>query len=346
MRLSLLHFLYNHFYFTAAFLPWLSFLAGDAGTGTCSCDKCSTATLNCTAAKIYCEADGGIIDSCNENSTTSFSCQKYSCDTTDGGFDCSKICYAAKCDWDRSCTPNDQLNVPVCFHEDTQIAYQGKSYSQQDFLDGLEPECVVPHTPRDVSNGIIITYSCSGIGSQDKKNEAMRQILRLTDTHLVAVTRAASIPTSTVTTKIARDHETNDHLAGGRQNQPVTAQVRGIKQYIPANRLQVGDLVHIDTSLDTSTNTPSAIKNIISLCPVRKIEKESTPQNYFGLNCRHSEVVANGVMVSTFAVNHDIPAWYMYWTTPLLGVATASTWGDAIVQQLFRWGVLKLLRLQ
>jgi hypothetical protein len=53
-------------------------------------------------------------------------------------------------------------------------------------------------------------------------------------------------------------------------------------------------------------------------------------QRYFGLNCRDSIVLANGVKTSTFGVSHTVPAFWMQYASWFLGVERASTWGDSI----------------
>lgn len=80
--------------------------------------------------------------------------------------DCEKICedsscYAASCD----------ISDDVCFHQSSEITYKNKVYTFSELLDGLEPECVVPHTP--LSIGVRVSTSCG-------------RTFRVTETHLVA----------------------------------------------------------------------------------------------------------------------------------------------------------------
>lgn len=62
-------------------------------------------------------------------------------------------------------------------------------------------------------------------------------------------------------------------------------------------------------------------------CPVTKIEREETDQQYFGLNCLYSTVAANGLTVSTFGDLHVLPAVYMYAVGSVVGVDLASRIG-------------------
>ncbi len=57
-----------------------------------------------------------------------------------------------------------------------------------------------------------------------------------------------------------------------------------------------------------------------STCRVLRVSKETTDQHYFGLNCLHSEVLANNVKCSTFGKYHFIPSPWMSWTGRLIGV--------------------------
>lgn len=71
-------------------------------------------------------------------------------------------------------------------------------------------------------------------------------------------------------------------------------------------------------------------------CEVISVEKESVAQQYFGLNCVHSEVLASGIRSSTFGDFHTIPSWYMHYIGSLAGVDYASRLGDFIVAEWYR----------
>ena len=66
------------------------------------------------------------------------------------------------------------------------------------------------------------------------------------------------------------------------------------------------------------------------LCIVESVEKEKTTQQYFGLNCVHSEVLASGLRASTFGDFHTLPSWYMTYVGGLVGSETASSLGQYI----------------
>ncbi len=65
-------------------------------------------------------------------------------------------------------------------------------------------------------------------------------------------------------------------------------------------------------------------------CAVVNVEREAERQRYFGLNCVHSEVLANGLRTSTFGDFHTLPSWYMYYAGLALGPEAAARLGDAV----------------
>ena len=67
------------------------------------------------------------------------------------------------------------------------------------------------------------------------------------------------------------------------------------------------------------------------LCKVKSVDKEKSTQQYFGLNCVHSEVLASGLRASTFGDFHTLPSWYMTYVGSVLGTDIASTLGDYII---------------
>ena len=72
------------------------------------------------------------------------------------------------------------------------------------------------------------------------------------------------------------------------------------------------------------------------LCTVKSVEKEKSTQQYFGLNCVHSEVLASGLRASTFGDFHTLPSWYMTYVGSVLGTETASTLGDYIAEWYYQ----------
>ena len=73
-------------------------------------------------------------------------------------------------------------------------------------------------------------------------------------------------------------------------------------------------------------------------CRVTAVEQE-VAQPYFGLNCKHSRVVADGVYASTFGRYHLLPELWMTYASKVLGVQRASVWGDKIVTFLSHIGL-------
>jgi hypothetical protein len=67
-------------------------------------------------------------------------------------------------------------------------------------------------------------------------------------------------------------------------------------------------------------------------CTVQSVEKEKTTQQYFGLNCVHSEVLASGLRASTFGDFHTLPSWYMTYVGGMIGSETASLLGEYITE--------------
>jgi hypothetical protein len=75
-------------------------------------------------------------------------------------------------------------------------------------------------------------------------------------------------------------------------------------------------------------------------CVVNAIKGEAN-QKYFALNCRNSEVLANGVKTSVFGYTHSIPAFWMKYASAIMGVERASRLGDAVASFLGRWNLLR-----
>jgi len=89
-----------------------------------------------------------------------------------------------------------------------------------------------------------------------------------------------------------------------------------------AYSLKAGDVLFGDYSKD--------------MCVVKSVEKEKTTQQYFGLNCVHSEVLASGLRASTFGDFHTLPSWYMTYVGGLVGSETASSLGGVIAEWYFQ----------
>lgn len=98
--------------------------------------------------------------------------------------------------------------------------------------------------------------------------------------------------------------------------------VSTVSGFQPANKLKVGD--HIFQGSEEQ-------------CTITNIQQE-TQQRYFGLNCEHSEVLANGYKTSTFGLYHTIPALWMHYASKIVGIKTASMWGDELAKALYSLG--------
>jgi hypothetical protein len=72
---------------------------------------------------------------------------------------------------------------------------------------------------------------------------------------------------------------------------------------------------------------------------VTAISLESN-QEYFGLNCVHSIVKANGFKTSTFGHFHTLPATWMKYASSLLGAHRASRVADAVASLVFKLRLL------
>jgi len=74
-------------------------------------------------------------------------------------------------------------------------------------------------------------------------------------------------------------------------------------------------------------------------CEVTKVEEEYD-QNYFGLNCEDSDVLASGYKTSTFGIFHTVPAMWMKYGSKILGVHAASAVGDSIATVLSKFRLI------
>lgn len=107
---------------------------------------------------------------------------------------------------------------------------------------------------------------------------------------------------------------TNDHLVYSST---------GLRR---ASSVQAGDIVYRDLA-ETK------------LCTVTKVEGE-TNQRYFALNCKKSDVLANGIKTSLFGNTHSIPAAWMKYATRIMSVEHASTIGDGLVALLHKFNIV------
>jgi hypothetical protein len=72
------------------------------------------------------------------------------------------------------------------------------------------------------------------------------------------------------------------------------------------------------------------------MCVVRSVKREETIQQYFGLNCVHSEVLASGLRASTFGDFHTLPSWYMNYVGSIFGSESASLVGEYVAEWYFQ----------
>lgn len=91
--------------------------------------------------------------------------------------------------------------------------------------------------------------------------------------------------------------------------------VRGL---VPLKEVQVGDEMYTDLA-ETQ------------VCTVTLQGREETEQEYFGLNCFDSQVLASGVKASLYEKNHVVPATWMFVMSRLLGLEKASQLGEQLL---------------
>mgnify|MGYP003385082007 FL=1 len=184
------------------------------------------------------------------------------------------------------CHDSGSDNDDVCFHVSSRITYKDKEYTYLELVNGAEPECTIPHSPK--SRGVVISASCIDEETGQKTNKTVR----LTDTHLVATSTGFQLAFS----------------------------------------LKSGDVLFADY---TDSHR----------CAVLSVRKETHVESYFGLNCIHSEVLADGLRVSTFGDFHTLPSWYMTYVGALVGADSASFIGEYITD-VFYSNKNALLRIQ
>ena len=85
-----------------------------------------------------------------------------------------------------------------------------------------------------------------------------------------------------------------------------------------AEKLRAGDL------LVDSSGSP---------CKVLHVTARDADEDFVGLNCLDSQVVANGLKASTFGKLHHLPAWWMRIVGTIAGIERASRIGDWIAQK-------------
>lgn len=152
----------------------------------CSCTKCpGFNNPECTAAHAKCvklAPDTAVIQEYNCGvGATEYNC--YWSDNVDylshcpgdaPTYDsqCDGFCDRMNCSYAYTCEPfsEDDDDKEWCFHADSIVRYNDKLYSLRDFLNGMEPECTIPHVASTI--GIIVLTDCGAS-------------LRVTRSHLV-----------------------------------------------------------------------------------------------------------------------------------------------------------------
>jgi len=141
--------------------------------------------------------------------------------------------------------------------------------------------------------------------------------------------------TITMQSALAGEHSNDCHV-------PHVMQANGVKVETSCNakplRLTNDHLVYTTTGLRRASslvNGDGLFSDVDQQhqCIVKEVKGEYN-QKYFGLNCRKSDVLADGVKTSTFGIRHTIPAAWMKYGSVILGVERASRWGDKIVSVL------------
>lgn len=188
------------------------------------------------------------------------------------------------------------------------------SFSASSTCQGASSSSVLPAS--GCSGGILTSSSCSSSSSGNVCFHRSTEITykgRVLDMATVqrgehadcviphtVVTSGVRISTtcSQKTLRLTRDHLVFTH--GGK--------------LVSAGQLQVSD------SIFDAEDRP---------CIITRIEADLTDE-YFGLNCIESVVLANGYKTSTFGFVHRLPSLWMYYSSKLLGLQRASRMGDVI----------------
>lgn len=67
-------------------------------------------------------------------------------------------------------------------------------------------------------------------------------------------------------------------------------------------------------------------------CEIARVTKEGQSNDYFGLNCLNSQVLAGGLKASTFERLHALPALWMHLAGHVFGIKRASHFGNFIAE--------------
>jgi hypothetical protein len=123
----------------------------------------------------------------------------------------------------------------------------------------------------------------------------------------------------------------------------ITAQCGGVTKTL---RLTSGHLVYTQRGLLAARDI-SEMDTVFSdlkeqhACKVLNIECEKSAQQYFGLNCINSQVLASGIKASTFEKLHSVPSLWMAIMGRVFGIGRASKYGDYILQLATKINLVK-----
>lgn len=114
----------------------------------------------------------------------------------------------------------------------------------------------------------------------------------------------------------------------------ITAQCGSTKKVV---RLTNGHLVYTQRGLIPASSIVTSDVLFADLheqqrCEVTEVSRELSEQNYFGLNCYKSQVLASGLKTSTFEKMHKLPSFWMSVVGRILGIKLASSFGDYIAK--------------
>lgn len=104
-------------------------------------------------------------------------------------------------------------------------------------------------------------------------------------------------------------------------------------------KLTSGHLVYTQRGLQAAGDLKPGLDTLFAdidetiKCQLFSVVKEThQKQEYFGLNCLSSQVLASGLKTSTFEKLHSLPAFWMQVMGRILGIKRASQLGDHIAE--------------
>ena len=214
-------------------------------------------------------------------------------ETIVAGVNCSAFrCISGSCSWTRTCAAN---NVPISFSSYCSgLSVSTASCPQTSSTCCPSTSAAAPCFHRDT----VVTY--------DKvEYSGLTQIGALADCSIPHVVRSIGVIVNARCS--SKEHSlrlTDGHLMFTQ---------RGLQAAI---------------DLKPGVDTIYANLEETSKCTVVSVIKETQQQEYFGLNCHNSQVLANGLKASTFEKFHAVPALWMKIMGRIIGIKRASSLGD------------------